>query len=78
MVTAETISARSQKKQLCNNRNTQDTYGEISIALHWAIALLVLGILAVVVVHIGAAWKHHFILGDGVLARMLPHLEKKD
>ena len=71
MVTAKTISARSQKKQLCNNRNTQDTYGEISIAL------LVLGILAVVVV-IGAAWKHHFILGDGVLAHMLPRLEKKD
>jgi len=31
-----------------------------------------------VAAHIGAAWKHHFILGDGVLARMLPHLEKKD
>ena len=35
-------------------------------------------IVAVVAVHMGAALKHHFILGDGVLARMLPHLEKKD
>ena len=34
--------------------------------------------LAVVAVHIGAAWKHYFILGDDVLSRMLPHLEKKD
>ena len=34
--------------------------------------------LAVMAVHIGAAWKHHFILDDGVLAHMLPHIEKKD
>jgi cytochrome b561 len=32
---------------------------------------------AVVLLHIGAALKHHFINRDGVLARMLPTLSKK-
>ncbi|MBL6935695.1 MAG: cytochrome b [Alphaproteobacteria bacterium] len=35
-------------------------------------------VLAVVAAHIGAALKHHFVLHDGVLARMIPHLAKKD
>ena len=33
-------------------------------------------LLALVVAHVGAALKHHFIERNGVLARMLPFLEK--
>lgn len=34
-------------------------------------------LLATVIAHVGAALKHHFIERDGILARMLPFLEKK-
>jgi cytochrome b561 len=34
---------------------------------------LAYGLTAIVAVHIAAALKHHFIDGDGVLARMVPH-----
>jgi cytochrome b561 len=34
-------------------------------------------LLALVILHAGAALKHHFIDGDGVLARMLPFLARR-
>ena len=35
-------------------------------------------IIALILVHIGAALKHHFVNKDGVLARMVPALTPKD
>ncbi len=40
-------------------------------------AALNYGMLALVILHIGAALQHQFILRDGVLARMLPFLDKE-
>lgn len=34
-------------------------------------------LLALVIVHVGAALKHHFVARDGILARMLPFLDKE-
>jgi cytochrome b561 len=39
--------------------------------------LLNYGMLALVIAHVGAALKHHFIDRDGILARMLPFLDKE-
>ena len=40
-------------------------------SLDGGLAIAAAGLLAL---HVGAALKHHFILKDGVLARMLPFL----
>ena len=40
--------------------------------------LLNYGMLALVIAHVGAALKHHFIDRDGILARMLPFLDKEN
>jgi cytochrome b561 len=40
-------------------------------------AALNYGMLALVILHIGAALQHQFIVHDGVLARMLPFLDKE-
>jgi cytochrome b561 len=34
-------------------------------------------LIAVLVLHIGAAWRHHFLLRDGILRRMLPILRSR-
>ena len=49
---------------------------ELGERLEQAHALLNYGMAALVVAHLGAALKHHFIDRDGVLARMLPFLGK--
>lgn len=36
------------------------------------------GMLVLVIAHVGAALKHHFIDRDGILARMLPFLDKEN
>ena len=41
-------------------------------AAHEAHELLALGALALLALHVAAALKHHFVNGDGVLARMVP------
>lgn len=40
-------------------------------------AVLANGLLVLVVLHVAAALKHHFIDRDDVLARMVPHLRRK-
>ncbi|BAN35968.1 cytochrome B561 [Sulfuricella denitrificans skB26] len=40
--------------------------------------LLNYGMLGLVIAHVGAALKHHFIDRDGILARMLPFLDKEN
>ena len=42
--------------------------------LHYLAAMLLLGVVAA---HVGAAFYHHFIRGDGVLRRMLPALRRR-
>lgn len=39
--------------------------------------LIAYGAIAMIILHVGAALKHHFKNKDGVLARMLPMLERK-
>ena len=52
------------------NKELGDTLHEVHETLNY----LMLGI---VVAHIGAALKHHFIERDGILARMVPFLSKR-
>ncbi len=40
--------------------------------------LLNYGMLGLVIAHVGAALKHHFIDRNGILARMLPYLDKEN
>ncbi len=40
-------------------------------------AVLANGLLVLVILHVAAALKHHFIDRDDVLARMVPHLRRK-
>lgn len=47
------------------NRPLYDTLHSVHMWLSWAL-------IAVAVLHIGAALKHHFVLRDDVLRRMLP------
>lgn len=47
--------------------------GELLATVH---KILNLGMAALVLVHAGAALKHHFVDRDEVLARMLPRLKK--
>ncbi len=49
--------------------------GDLLRALHGALNLL---LLALLLAHVAAALKHHFIEHDGILARMLPFLERGD
>lgn len=55
---------------LAKDKALGDALAEVHGALNWSMALLVL-------VHVGAALKHHVIDGDDVLARMLPFLRNK-
>lgn len=48
--------------------------GELLTEVH---KMLNLTLLVLVVAHMGAAFKHHFIDRDGVLARMLPFLNRE-
>ena len=45
-----------------------ETTRDLAIEIHYYVAYV---ILAVVVVHAGAAFKHQFVMGDGTLKRML-------
>lgn len=47
-----------------------DLFQQVHETLNPTLALLVLG-------HVGAALKHHFVERDGILARMLPFLDKE-
>ena len=47
---------------------------ELVLMVHYWAAML---LLAVVAVHVVAAFYHHFIRGDGVLRRMLPGLRRR-
>ena len=47
------------------NRPLYDTLHTVHMYLSWAL-------IAIAVLHIGAALKHHFVLRDNVLRRMLP------
>lgn len=52
-----------------NKKEVAHSFGEVhEVLANVTIALLVL--------HIGAALKHHFVLKDGILARMIPCLKK--
>lgn len=46
--------------------------------LRQAHEMLNMSLLVLLLVHVGAALKHHFIERDGILARMLPFLERGD
>lgn len=48
--------------------------GELLTVAHQALNFT---LLALVVAHVGAAFKHHFIDRDGVLARMLPFVNRE-
>lgn len=47
--------------------------GELLKEVHESLNILMLGL---VIAHAGAALKHHFIQRDGILARMIPFLER--
>jgi cytochrome b561 len=49
--------------------------GDLLRAAHETLNLM---LLALLLAHVGAALKHHFIERDGILARMLPFLERGD
>lgn len=46
-----------------------DTVKELAANVHWLLSWLIVGTVAL---HIGAALKHHIVLKDDVLRRMLP------
>ena len=48
-----------------------DSFYEFASSMHGAAGWVVLILL---VLHVGAALKHHFVNRDGVLARMIPGL----
>ena len=47
-------------------------YHPLAKTLHWITALLVLGLIGVVVVHVGAVVHHDVLRRDGIFRRMLP------
>ena len=50
---------------LPSNKNLQDLLGDVHSFIGWSFVWLV-------VAHIGAALRHHFMLKDDILRRMLP------
>lgn len=52
-----------------------EALGEI---LAWVHAALAYTLIALIVVHVAAALKHHFIDGDDILRRMLPTINAKE
>lgn len=55
---------------LAKNKELGETLKGVHVALNWALA-------AVVLVHLGAALKHHFVERDDVLHRMLPLIKPR-
>jgi cytochrome b561 len=51
----------------------QDAAARAFATHYWA----AMAMLALIAMHVGAAILHHFILGDGVLRRMLPGLKRR-
>lgn len=52
-----------------------DDLKELASMVHWFLSW---SIVAMVCLHVAAALKHHFVLGDNVLRRMLPFVRMRD
>jgi cytochrome b561 len=50
---------------LPENKPLADLFGDVHATLQWVVY-------GVIVLHTAAALRHHFVIGDGVLRRMLP------
>ena len=54
---------------LPNPIGAKQTLADLTKALHWWLAI---ALIVVVALHVGAALRHHFLIKDDVLRRMLP------
>jgi len=55
--------------EIVNKEEVSESFGEV----HETLAVIAI---LLIVLHVGAALKHHFILKDGIMARMAPWLKR--